>query len=296
MKKRNIIIGGSLLVVIIICCVFYVLTGNKSAYQVKISQGNDTLVSGSGIDISKQDYFEALLDRYGGNEVLNNALFTIAEKELSKEEIDKRVDELVETYTKNVANGDLESYAKNLGYESKEEYIDEMIVTSAKQELLREKYLKENLDQCIKDYQVTSFKKIAVDKESTALEIIKEIKSVEDFDKKMEEYKSTSEDAGLVTKESSGLDQNLKTALEKISQTDKDGVYSEAVLLSDGTYAVLYVYNTDHKNTDDIISALSSISSLQEKVEGIYLKKYHFDVHDQKLKEIIQGISDQYLE
>lgn len=295
--KKKLIIGGIVLAAIIVLGVGgWFLTYQEKSYQVKISDSQNVLVSGSQIKVTQQDYFEVLLDQYGANEILNKAIDIIAEKELDDQEaLDKAVDELTETYTQ-YSNGDLEATAKKYGYESKDEYIDDIIVPAAKQQLLREKYLKEHLDDYIKDYQVTSFKKIVVDKESTALSLIKDMKSEEDFDKKMKEYGDKAEDAGMITKNSSALDSNLKNALEKLSTLEKDGIYSEAIKLSDDTYAIVYVYDADHKNTDEIIDKLSSDADIQEEIEAIYLKKYNFEVHDKKMKDMIKELSDQYFE
>lgn len=293
LNKKVMIVIGIVIVIVICCIVGWFMLRKSNNYQVKITDGNDVMVSGSNISITKQDYFEVLLDQYGANEVLNEVIDIIAEQELEQDDIDEAIEEMTETYS--LYTGDLETYAQNLGYETKQDYIDEIIAPAAKQELLREKYLNENLESYIQEYQVTSFKQIIVDKESTALSIIKEVESEDDFDALMEEY-DDSEDAGLVTKNTTTLDENLLSALEELSAIEEDGVYSEAIKLSDDTYAVIYLYNTDHSNTDEIVQSLSSDSEIQEEVEAIYLKKYNFDVHDKKLKSLISEFSDQYFE
>ena len=111
----------------------------------------------------------------------------------------------------------------------------------------------------------------------------------------MEDYGSDAEDAGVVTKNSS-LDDNLKDKLSDLNQVTEDGVYSQAIKLSDDNYAVIYLYDTAHKNTDNIISALESDGEVQEEAEGAYLKKYHFAVYDDLLESEIKDISDNYLE
>lgn len=271
------------------------LFGCSSQYSIEVSDGDKTLVQGSEVNISKQDYFEYLLDNYGATEIVSETLTQIADKEITdQDEIDKLVKEREKDYAK-YADGDLEKYAQNLGYDSKQDYIDQELVPEVKQELLRKKYIEEHLKDLISDYQVCSFKKIIVEKESDALEIIKDVKDEETFDKKMKEYGSDAEDAGVVTKNST-LDDNLKKKLDDLSAVNKDGVYSQAIKLSDENYAVIYLYDTAHKNSEDIIDALASDSEVQEEVEGKYLKQYHFTVNDQKLSEAIQEISDQYLE
>ncbi len=268
---------------------------SQSAYNVKVSDSDKTLISGSEVKITKQDYFEKLLDQLGGQEVVNEAINKIAEKELTdKDAYNKLLKETEETYAK-YSGGDLEKYAKNLGYKSKDEYINQELSLTVKKELLIKKYIQENLESIIKDYQIVSFKKITCAKESEALAIIKEATSLEAFDKKLKAAGSQGEDAGIVTKNST-LDQNLKTKLEKLSAINKDGVYNEAIKLSDDQYAVLYIYNTDHKNTDELVTKLKSDEKIQDDVIGHYLKKYNFTVEDNKIKESVKKISGNYIE
>ena len=283
------------LMMLLLCGGLLVACSSDSGYSVKVSKSDDAMITGSELKMTKQDYFNQLLDQYGAQQVLSEALTTIADKEVTdQEEINKLVAEREKTYAKN-ANGDLEKYAKSLGYDSKEEYSQEVLVPDVKQELLRNKYIKENLEKMIKDYQVVSFKKIVVPKESEALTIIKESTSAEIFDKKLKDAGTNGEDAGIVTKNST-LDDNLKSQLSQLSAVNKDGVYSEAIKLSDDSYAVLYLYNTDHKNTDQLINKLTSYGDVQNEIEGIYLKKYNFKVNDSKIKDAIKKLSSEYIE
>lgn len=267
---------------------------SASNYDVKVSDADSVLATSGDLKITKQDFFEYLLDSSGANTVLKDALNTIADKEITdQKQIDALLKEKEKTYAE-YADGDLTKYAKYLGYDSKEAYIKEALTAEVKQELLRNKYIDENLKDLIKTYQVSSFKKIIVDKESTALALIKESTSAEIFDKKMTENKSKSEDAGIVTNQTS-LDENLKKELDKLSAMTKDGVYSQAIKLSDNTYAVIYVYNTDHKNTTELAKKLSSLDDVIITIDASYLKKYNFKVNDNKVTEAIKKISDQYI-
>lgn len=181
------------------------------------------------------------------------------------------------------------------GFDSEEEYINEAIIPDAKQELLRNNYIKENLDDFMTNYQVARFKKIVVDKESTALTLIEEATSQDAFDKLMEENKDNAEDVDIVTKNST-LDDNLKAKLEEFSTIKEDGVYKEAIKLSDDSFAVIYLYDTAREDTQEYIDVLTSINDIQTEIEGIYLKKYHFTVNDKNIKERIKELSSQYIE
>ncbi|MEG0276806.1 MAG: hypothetical protein RR630_07245 [Coprobacillus sp.] len=282
------------LLMLVLCGGLLVGCSSGSMYDVKVSNGDKVLISGSGINITEQGYFETLLKQYGSEKVLSSVFESIADKEVNDEAaLNKLVKEREELYA-NYANGDLDKYAKSLGYDSKDDYVNSALVPDAKQELLRNKYISDNYDKLLTDYQVCSFKKIIVDKESTALTLIKEVKSEDDFDKKMKEYGSDAEDAGAVTKNST-LDDNLKKALADLIKVKTDGVYTTAVKLSDDKYAVLYLYNTDHKDKDALTKALSSDSSLKTEAEVSYLKKYNFTVNDSKLKSEIKSINEEYI-
>lgn len=280
---------------ILLLCSGLLVACSSSSYSVKVTDGSSELISGEGIKITKQDYFEELLDTYGSSKVLNDVLTAIADKEVTDEkEINKLLKEREDMYAK-YANGNLDSYAKSIGYESKDEYIKEALLPDVKQELLRNKYIKENLDNLLSQYQVVRFKKIIVSKESTALTIISNVKEEKDFDAQMKKYADNAEDAGIVTKNSS-LDENLIKKLETLSKVEKDGVYSDPIALSDNTFAVLYIYDTKRENKDEYIDALTSDQELQTEVEGIYLKKYNFKVNDSKIKDAIKQLSSQYIE
>ena len=160
---------------------------------------------------------------------------------------------------------------------------------------LRNKYIKDNLDHLLSEYQVVRFKKIIVSKESTALAIISNSKDEKSFNEQMKKYSDKAEDAGIVTKNSS-LDENLTKKLETLSKIDKDGVYSDSIALTDNTFAVLYIYDTKREKKDEYINALTSDQGLQTDIESIYLKKYNFKVNDSKIKDAIKQISSEYIE
>lgn len=281
--------------VLLLLCSGLLYGCSSSTYSVKVSDSDQSLISGSEINITNKDYFEYLLQNYGAQEIVSSLLTSIADKEITdQDKIDELVQEREDQYAE-YADGDLEQYAINLGYESKDDYINNALIPEVKQELLRQKYITENLDTLMEDYEVCTMKKIVVKKESEALKIIEASTDEEAFDKQMEDYGSDAEDAGVVTKNSS-LDDNLKDKLSDLNQVTEDGVYSQAIKLSDDNYAVIYLYDTAHKNTDNIISALESDGEVQEEAEGAYLKKYHFAVYDDLLESEIKDISDNYLE
>jgi len=276
-----------LAVVVVIACIF-ALTNNKSSktsYTSSLSDGNTTLVTGD-VTITKQGFYEYLLKAYGADEVLNQAYNAIADKEITDE---KDIDAAVKDYENDIKSymGSLKSYADTMGYSSVKDLRNTYIIPEAKKGLLQKKYLTDNFTTVCSTYQVTYLKQITYEKESQALKAIKNSTDKTAFNKIYKEKSGS--DLGMVTSKTTSLDENITAILGDLSAITEDGVYSEAVKLSDETYAVFYVYNTDkEKNQDAIIETLANNSDVQEDIEAAYLKQYNFTVNDKKIKEEIK--------
>lgn len=272
------------------------LAGCSSSYNTKVTDGSTKIISDKEVSVTKQDFYEYLLDNYGAEEVLNQALTAIANVEVTDEDkINELLNERIKSYDQ-YTDGGIDQYAKDMGYASTEEYKEIVLLPDVKQELLREKYIDDNFDDLIKEFNVCSLKKIVVEKESSALSIIEKATDETAFDKLMDTYGTDSaEDLGIVTKNST-LDDNLTSKLVDLSKVEKDGVYSSAIKLSDDTYAVIFVYDTDKEaNKDNYLSTLTSNDDIITTVEGYYLNKYEFNVSEDKLKDAIKALSEDYI-
>ena len=110
---------------------------------------------------------------------------------------------------------------------------------------------------------------------------------------------SSSTDLGFVCSKSSTttVDKKIIKALSKFTSLKTDGVYKEAVKLSTGKYAVVYVYNTDKSaQKNDIVKNLLNLGDVKTDIETYYLKKYNFTVEDKKVKKQIKKISSKYVD
>lgn len=268
---------------------------SSSLYDIEITGGKTELMSYNKMSISKQDYFEVLLAKYGAQTIVENALCDIAKKEITDT---KAVEDLVESKKETYAtyyNGNIDDVAKANGYSDTDLYIKNIIEPQAYLELLNKTYIKENYDSLIKDTSATRFKVILCDKESDALALIEKTKdNLNKFDALMKDNENA-EDVDIVTKNDS-LDSNIIEILPTLSAYTKDQIYSKAVKLTNGAYAVLYVYDTARDDKEEWINALNNDSKVVETAEGHYLKKYNFTVYDETLSETIKNLSSQYLE
>lgn len=200
-----------------------------------------------------------------------------------------RINEKVASFTENLTTS-LEEYAKQYGYETEQEYIDGVLTLGVKQTMLKEKYIKDNYDDLVKEYKVKYLKIITLDTESAALSLIDKVKDGSDFDTLMTENNGT--DAGMVTTKTSSVDSKI---IKKLDKFTKDGIYNKVIKTSESKYAVVYVYNTDKKDLkDEIITNLASVSDMSTKMETYYLKKYNFDVYESAIKDEIKESNEDY--
>ena len=86
-----------------------------------------------------------------------------------------RINERLQVLTENLTTS-LEEYAKQYGYETEQEYIDGVLTLGVKQTMLKEKYIKDNYDDLVKEYKVKYLKIITLDTESAALSLIDKLK------------------------------------------------------------------------------------------------------------------------
>lgn len=275
----------------------YIVTADKDGYTSSVKNGSSEVISGD-VSVTKKGLYEYLLDNYGANEVLNEAYNKITAKEITdKDAINTKVEELKNRYAE--YSGSFETYAKNQGYSDAKTYEKEVVVPEAESELLEEKYLDTKFNDACKTYNVSYLKIVEYSKESEALKALKTVTDENAMTALMNANASNSTDLGFVCSKSSTttVDKKLIKALSKFTSLKTDGVYKEAVKLSTGKYAVVYVYNTDKAaKKDDIVSNLQNLADVQSDIESYYLKKYKFTVEDEKVKKDIKKISSKYVD
>ena len=249
------------------------------SYVTHVKDGDSAVVKTGDVTITKDDLYEYFLDNDGLNMTLNSAINYVADQEITDEDaINSKVEELKQQYLQYAGTSDLETYAKDAGYESENDFVKQILEPNAKIQLLQEKYVEDNFKSLVKEYKVKYLKYFTVDTESQALKIIK----------------NSGTDAGLVTKESSSVDSKI---IKKLDKFTKDGIYAKAIKTSESKYAIVWVYNTDKSNLkDEIKKSLTSISNFSTKCETSYLRKYNFDVYEPSIKKKIKKSSKDYFE
>lgn len=275
----------------------YIVTADKDGYTSSVQNSSSEIISGD-VSITKKGLYEYLLDNYGANEVLNEAYNKITAKEITdKDKINTKVKELKDRYAE--YSGSFETYAKNQGYNDAKTFEKEVVVPEAKSDLLEEKYLNTKFADVCNKYNVSYLKIVEYSKESEALKALKTVTDANAMTALMNANTSSSTDLGFVCSKSSTttVDKKIIKALSKFTSLKNDGVYNEAVKLSTGKYAVVYIYDTDkNAQKNDIIENLLNLSDVKTDIEAYYLKKYKFTVEDEKVKKQIKKISSKYVD
>lgn len=275
----------------------YIVTADKDGYTSSVKDGSTEVISGD-VSVTKKGLYEYLLDNYGANEVLNEAYNKITAKEITDQDaIDAKGKEQKNRYAE--YSGSFETYAKNQGYSDAKAFEKEVVVPEAKSELLEEKYLDTKFNDVCKKYNVSYLKIVEYSKESDALKALKTVTSADAMTALMNANSSSSTDLGFVCSKSSTttVDKKIIKALSKFTSLKTDSVYKEAVKLSTGKYAVVYVYNTDKSaQKSDITENLQNLTDVKTDIESYYLKKYKFTVEDEKVKKQIKKISSKYID
>lgn len=278
---------------LLIVFILFILVGcssnNDTSYVTSLKDGNNTVISGD-ITITKDEIYQELLSNLGSSIIVTDALDFVATQEITDEKaIQAYIDDRIKTIEEN-SSKKIKEYAKGLGYDSADQYIEEAIRPDAKQSLLTKKYVEENFDKIIETYQVTYLKVMLVDSESIALELIKQATDEKAFDKLMSDNNGS--DYGLIYNKDTLVDENIINSLDAFKE---DGTYSKAIRTSDEKYAVIYVYNTDKEaKKEDIISDMSVKSEIQGDCQSFYLKKYNFNVLEPKIKDEISKLNENY--
>ena len=111
-------------------------SSNTVNYSTEVTDGDKTIISGDDVEITKNDIYYYILEQYGSSEILTLALTYIADQEITDEQqIQAGIDEQVASYTESLTMS-FEDYAKQSGYESSQEYIDDVITDGVKQNFL----------------------------------------------------------------------------------------------------------------------------------------------------------------
>ena len=273
-------------------------SSTTSGIDTKISD-DKTVITIDGIEITKQNVFETLLSQYGPDQILNEALQAIADVEITDQSaVDERVQSTLASYESYFSEDNtFEDYVTTtLGYESVDDYANQVIRPSQLQQELLYKYIDDNFDDLVAEYGFVYVRYFTTETESDAMKAISAIdEGTMSFEDCAASYEATPTDTTLISTiyDGDAIDSNVAS---NACAFTTEAMYGVPIALSDGTYAVIQVVSKDLSNAaDDIDSAFADNEDFVIDVECYYLKKYNFTVYESTLKDGIDEISEEYL-
>ncbi len=286
--KKALLCGGCL-----------VLLAGCSTGQTSVSDGSQTLMTIGNKTIDKEDEYNLMKWVYGPTSAINMVNNMIYDKEIGlTDEIKKEAQKTLDQYK---AMEGFEEQIIAMGYESAEDYMNQVLVRPLQKSALQEKYFSEAKQEIIDQFDPVLALIIETDSQDNANKALEALKNGEDGGKVGAQY--ASEDANytgmeeIITTEDTTLPTPLLNAILDATQ---DGVlnevYTNDTSTDDKIYYVAKVVSRDYdKNLPMIIKALSSNNEIATDSQVFYLKKYDFEVHDQDLFDYYKVMNPEYL-
>ncbi|MGM9961249.1 MAG: hypothetical protein ACI32F_08090 [Allobaculum sp.] len=276
------------------------LAGCSGTAATTVTDGSETLMTIGDKTYTFNDEYQCLKDSSAGA----SAVIFLANQPIYDAEVG-RTDEILEEAQKRLedysSSEGFEEQIKSIGFADNQDYLERALIPSVQSSYLFEKYLTDNKDAIIEEYDPVLVSIIETDSEDNANKALQALKDGQDAGKVSAQY--ASEDATYKGTEQIILatDTTLPTTLlNAILDAGKDGVldqvFTNDTSTDDKIYYVANVVSTDYDaNLSKIKSALMSNQTVQTEMQIYYFKKYDFEVHDQAVYDYYKGMNPEYL-
>ncbi len=289
MKKRTICLTALSL---------FLISGCAGA-KATITNANQTLFTVGNTTITAGDEYNLIKQANGGSMTLELAKRAVYDKivpvtDEMKEAAQKEYDELESYYS------DLETQLQSIGYESKENYIEDVMLPEQQKAALEKQYFQDNKTAIRKQYKPSLATILRCDSEDIANEALNALKNGEDLNTVYLKYSSadstfTNEDIVITTYNTDVPDR----LINKLYKADKKGLLEEVFTKDDGSgFAYIGILNSHSydKNIDafreEIISGSDSISNEMYKY---YFETIGFEIYDQDIFDYLKVNNPDFL-
>ena len=283
---------------VIALCSVLLLTGCSGA-TATISDKSDAIMTIGDTTITKEDEYKSLKISNGSDltmELVKQAIYKKEDKVTKK--MKKNAKSTLKSYEESMSN--FEEQLKSLGYSSKKQYMNKVLIPSLQAEALTKKYFTAAKKDIQSTYKPSKAQIIQCENKANAKKALKAIQNGEDISSVAKQYMvdqaTYSGEETLVTTQSSDLPTRL---INKLYKAKKVGVINEVFdNTSSGTsyaYVAVLVNNDYDEIKSDVIDTLSSEDDITESCLIYYLNKYNFEVHDQDIFDDLKTNNPNYL-
>ena len=280
MKKTNTLFASALMLA--------VLSGCTDA-TAKLKDSSTVLFSVGSVNVTKGTVYNMMKASSGASVAVNNATKYIAEKEVEvTEDMKKDAQSTLEAYI--AYYGDSFTAYLEQNNMTKESYVTDYLIPSLQADELIKKYIDEKFDELTARYKPVKATVLTFTAKEDAEAALSELKdgSKSAADAAKGHNSSSKGDSQIYTIETS-LDAMVKSVLT--SAKPEEGWIITAS--SDSSeYAVLRVDNNDASTfKDETVTALSSITNVENDSTTFWFKKYGFHLYD---KTIYDAVANDY--
>lgn len=284
-------------------CLF-TLGGCKDA-TAQVSDPSKALITVGDKKITRSDIFNMMKK---SDTSASTALSLVKEKIYEKENI-TLTDEMKQEATSNVndmqksleySDDKFLEYLKNMGFSSKEEYIEQVSYPTLKEQALVKKYVEDKQQSVLSTYTPIKAQIMTIGSEDNAKKALKAIQDGEDFIKVAEQYENSNRDGGKETiyYSESSIPSDIFSKMVDAKKGIMDSVMEDS---TNKVYYVVNIVSTDTKDykqeaLDKIASdASSSSSSINTTIWSYYLKEHQFTIYDIDVYNGIQSSYESYI-
>lgn len=275
---------------IVLCLAMLMLTACSQS-QTMVSDPDEKIISGDGVNYTKQDLFNDLKK----NDFTNIVLADLTEKIADFEEVDTtKVDEEVTEYVNNMKETYGDSYEAIIEYYGGEESFSDNLRSNYLLEAIEEKYCETNYDSLVTEYTPVLAKVVSFEDQATAEKMIADINGGASFEDAAKTAGIQTTVSDTVYTKVSDVNNEVWTYLSEAETIGlcespivslKDSTNSDGSVSTTQTYYVIEITGLDaNEFREDFYDAvISDIGSAT--VYNYYFNKYNVEVYDQQVYE-----------
>lgn len=284
-----------LLILALISVLFMVGCSTDDPYA-GISENDSAVVTVDGNSYTRGQFYDALVSTNATALVTNKLVDMMYEDIIGDESVIlDQVNEVLEQ----LKAGD-ESYFKlylsYMGYTSEETYVNDMILFS-KQDALVGKYIEDNYDQFITDYQPKMVRMLQTSDKDKAEEALALIKDGASFLETTTTYGNGNYNGQtqLIHNESENVSSNVLLAIQSY---DEATILDAVVVNTEGTlFTVIEITDVDSTSLkDEFVSSLKQIDEVIDTAITSYVRAGNFTVFDKNVYDALNQTNPNFLD
>ena len=284
-----------LLILALISVLFMVGCSTDDPYA-GISENDSAVVTVDGHSYTRGQFYDALVSTNATALVTNKLVDMMYENVIGDESVIlDQVNEILEQ----LKAGD-ESYFKlylsYMGYTSEETYVNDMILFS-KQDALVGKYIEDNYDQFITDYQPKMVRMLQTSDKDKAEEALALIKDGASFLETTTTYGNGNYNGQtqLIHNESENVSSNVLLAIQSY---DEATILDAVVVNTEGTlFTVIEITDVDSTSLkDEFVSSLKQIDEVIDTAITSYVRAGNFTVFDKNVYDALNKTNPNFLD